>query len=85
MTHAMGPLKHEGPFRRSCEVTMKVLREQTTTLMSVLEPFIYDPFVHENKAIKLQSKDKMHHRDRKEEKEEEEKTNEEVKRKFALI
>lgn len=45
MVEAMGPLKYEGPFRRSCEVTMRVLREQTTTLISVLTPFVYDPLV----------------------------------------
>ena len=48
MAEAMGPLKYEGPFRRSCEVTMRVLREQTTTLISVLTPFVYDPLVSWN-------------------------------------
>lgn len=43
MTHAMGPLGVEGLFKRSCEITLKLLRAQTPTLMSVLRPFFYDP------------------------------------------
>ncbi|XP_048511999.1 serine/threonine-protein kinase ATR isoform X2 [Athalia rosae] len=49
MVEAMGPLKFEGPFRRSCQTTMRVLREQATTLVSVLTPFVYDPLVSWNK------------------------------------
>lgn len=45
MVHAMGPLGVEGPFRKTCEVTMRVLRAQHPTLMSVIRPFIYDPLV----------------------------------------
>lgn len=45
MIDAMGPLKYEGPFRIACQITMKVLREQASTLMSVLKPFLYDPLV----------------------------------------
>lgn len=41
----MGPLGVEGPFRRCCEITMKVLQDQMPTLMSVLRPFVYDPLV----------------------------------------
>ena len=52
MVEAMGPLKYEGPFRRSCEVTMRVLREQTTTLISVLTPFVYDPLLSWNDKSK---------------------------------
>lgn len=49
MVEAMGPLKYEGPFRQSCRTTMKVLREQSSTLLSVLKPFVYDPLVSWNK------------------------------------
>ncbi|KAL7294393.1 hypothetical protein TKK_0012398 [Trichogramma kaykai] len=49
MVEAMGPLKYEGPFRQSCRTTMKVLREQTNTLISVLKPFVYDPLVSWNR------------------------------------
>ncbi|XP_034947758.1 serine/threonine-protein kinase ATR-like [Chelonus insularis] len=45
MIDAMGPLKYEGPFRKSCQITMRILREQTSTLMSILTPFVYDPLV----------------------------------------
>ncbi|XP_026671548.1 serine/threonine-protein kinase ATR-like isoform X2 [Ceratina calcarata] len=49
MVDAMGPLKIEGPFRRACEITMRVLRQQSSTLLSVLTPFVYDPLVTWNK------------------------------------
>ncbi|XP_076654433.1 serine/threonine-protein kinase ATR [Halictus rubicundus] len=49
MVDAMGPLKIEGPFRRACETTMRVLRQQSSTLLSVLTPFVYDPLVSWNK------------------------------------
>ncbi|PZC86486.1 hypothetical protein B5X24_HaOG209205 [Helicoverpa armigera] len=45
MEAAMGPLKHEGMFRKSCEAVMRALRAQTAALMSVIEPFVYDPLV----------------------------------------
>lgn len=45
MVHAMGPLGIEGPYRMCCEITLKVLQEQMTTLMCVLRPFVYDPLV----------------------------------------
>ena len=45
MVHAMGPLGIEGPFRKTCEVTLRVMRAQQQTLMSVLRPFIYDPLL----------------------------------------
>lgn len=43
MVHAMGPLGIEGQYRKSCEITMRVLQEQRETLISVLRPLIYDP------------------------------------------
>lgn len=45
MVHAMGPLGVDGPFRKCCEITLRVLQEQMPTLMSVLRPFVYDPLV----------------------------------------
>lgn len=39
----MGPLGVEGPFRRCCEMTMKLLEEKMSTLLAVLRPLIYDP------------------------------------------
>jgi len=35
----------EGVFRRACEVTMRILRENKDSLMSVLESFVHDPLV----------------------------------------
>ncbi|XP_011875240.1 PREDICTED: serine/threonine-protein kinase ATR [Vollenhovia emeryi] len=49
MIDAMGPLKIEGPFRRACQITMRVLRQESSTLLSVLTPFVYDPLVSWNK------------------------------------
>lgn len=49
MVDAMGPLKVEGPFRRACQITLRVLREQASILLSVLTPFVYDPLVSWNR------------------------------------
>ena len=35
----------EGVFRTSCEVTMKVMKENAQTLLSVLHTFLYDPLL----------------------------------------
>ena len=43
MTTAMGIYGVEGPFRKSSELTLGILRQQEETLMTVLESFIYDP------------------------------------------
>lgn len=45
MVEAMGPLGVEGIFRKSAAVALKVLRTHTTTLMSIVRPFVYDPLV----------------------------------------
>ncbi|KAF7269206.1 hypothetical protein GWI33_017672 [Rhynchophorus ferrugineus] len=45
MVSAMGPLGVEGVFRKSCECTLRVLRSNTATLMSIVTPFVYDPLV----------------------------------------
>lgn len=45
MSDAMGITRHEGVFRRVCELTLHLLRSHRETLMSVLETFIYDPLV----------------------------------------
>ncbi|RLN68840.1 hypothetical protein BBJ28_00002723 [Nothophytophthora sp. Chile5] len=42
---AFGITGYEGVFRRVCEVTMRLLRENNETLRSVLESFIHDPLV----------------------------------------
>lgn len=43
MVDAMGPYGYEGPFRKSCELTYRLLRQSKDTLMTVLETFLYDP------------------------------------------
>jgi serine/threonine-protein kinase ATR len=43
MVAAMGIYGYEGPFRKSCELTLSILRQQEETLMTILEAFIYDP------------------------------------------
>ncbi|KAJ7388535.1 hypothetical protein OS493_037052 [Desmophyllum pertusum] len=45
LVNAMGPLGCEGVFRRSCEVTLRQLRNQCDSLLTVLQTFIYDPLV----------------------------------------
>ena len=43
MVAAMGVYGYEGPFRKSSELTLSILRQQEETLMTILEAFIYDP------------------------------------------
>ncbi|SMR49430.1 unnamed protein product [Zymoseptoria tritici ST99CH_3D1] len=43
MVDAMGPYGYEGPFRKSSELTLGLLRQEKDTLMTVLETFLYDP------------------------------------------
>ncbi|XP_066914478.1 serine/threonine-protein kinase ATR-like isoform X3 [Clytia hemisphaerica] len=45
MVKAMGALGYEGVFRKSCEHTMKVMRREKESLLSVLNTFLYDPLV----------------------------------------
>ncbi|KAH9845320.1 Domain in UVSB PI-3 kinase, MEI-41 and ESR-1 [Teratosphaeria destructans] len=43
MVDAMGAYGYEGPFRKSSELTLGLLRQNRDTLMTVLETFLYDP------------------------------------------
>ncbi|KAG9243553.1 protein kinase-like protein rad3 [Calycina marina] len=43
MVDAMGIYGYHGPFRKSSELTLKLLRQHEETLMTILEAFIYDP------------------------------------------
>ncbi|XP_052902719.1 serine/threonine-protein kinase ATR [Anopheles moucheti] len=45
MVHAMGPLGVEGLYRRCCEIVLRILQTHSSTFMSVLKPFVYDPMV----------------------------------------
>ena len=49
MLSAMGPLKHEGFFRQSCEVTLRLFREKYDALLSILRPFLHDPITEFDK------------------------------------
>lgn len=53
MVDAFGITGVEGVFRKSCEVTMRILRTNRESLMSVLESFIYDPLVEWTKKTKM--------------------------------
>lgn len=52
MVDAMGLSGYEGVFRKVCELTLRVLRTNRETLMSVLETFIHDPLVEWTKDTK---------------------------------
>ena len=43
MVDAMGIYGYEGPFRKSSELTLKLLRQHEETLMTILEAFVHDP------------------------------------------
>lgn len=45
MVDAFGVCGYEGPFRKTCEITLKLLRSNEDMLMTVLEAFLYDPVV----------------------------------------
>jgi len=49
LVDAMGVTGYDGVFRKAGEVTMRLLRTNTDTLMSVLESFIHDPLVEWNR------------------------------------
>lgn len=42
MIDAMGVLGIEGPFRKSCEIFLRVMQKEKNTLMSYLRPLVYD-------------------------------------------
>jgi serine/threonine-protein kinase ATR len=50
MVDALGLTGYEGVFRRVCEITMRVMRENKETLLSVLETFVYDPLCEWSKS-----------------------------------
>lgn len=45
MVAAFGVSGVEGPFRRLCELTMLLVRENESTVMNQLESFVYDPIM----------------------------------------
>ncbi|KAJ5108762.1 hypothetical protein N7456_005437 [Penicillium angulare] len=43
MIDAFGAYGYNGPFRRTCEITMSLLRQNEDALMTILETFLHDP------------------------------------------
>ena len=43
MIDAFGAYGYDGPFRKSCELSLGILRGNEDTLMTILETFVYDP------------------------------------------
>ncbi|KAF7308508.1 Serine/threonine-protein kinase TOR [Mycena chlorophos] len=46
LTHAMEVSGIEGSFRKTSEISMRVLRANNESLMAVLEAFVYDPLIN---------------------------------------
>ncbi|KAF7334695.1 Serine/threonine-protein kinase TOR [Mycena venus] len=46
LTHAMEFTGIEGSFRKTCEISMQVLRDNQESLLAVLEAFVYDPLIN---------------------------------------
>ena len=54
MINAFGSYGYEGPFRKTCEITMGILRQHEDTLATILETFVYDPtadFIGKKKRV----------------------------------
>lgn len=45
LVNAMEACGIEGNYRNTCELVMKVLRENKESLLAVLEAFVYDPLI----------------------------------------
>ncbi|KAH1487347.1 hypothetical protein LV164_008254 [Aspergillus fumigatus] len=43
MIDAFGAYGYNGPFRRTCEISLRLLRQNEDALMTVLETFLHDP------------------------------------------
>jgi len=43
MIDAFGAYGYNGPFRRTCEISLSLLRQNENALMTILETFLYDP------------------------------------------
>jgi serine/threonine-protein kinase ATR len=59
LVDAMGPTGEDGAFRTCCIVTMKVLREHRTGLISVSETFTNDPLIQWNDSNKELRKENL--------------------------
>ncbi|KAK9366350.1 hypothetical protein V1509DRAFT_630088 [Lipomyces kononenkoae] len=43
IVNALGPYGYDGPFRRCCEISLRILRDNEEFLLPVLETFLHDP------------------------------------------
>ncbi|KAH8403296.1 hypothetical protein KR222_009973 [Zaprionus bogoriensis] len=59
MITAMGPLGVEGSYRKCCEITLRLLKQETKTLMSMLRPFVFDLGVQSRLTATSSSKSKI--------------------------
>ncbi|CAJ0950979.1 unnamed protein product, partial [Mesorhabditis belari] len=50
MVDGLGPTGVEGAFRKSCEATLSVMRENKETLLTVIATFVHDPLLEFFKA-----------------------------------
>lgn len=46
LVNAMEACGIEGNYRKTCELVMKVIRENKESLIAVLEAFVYDPLFY---------------------------------------
>lgn len=67
MVHAMGPTGYDGAFRRACEVTLRVMRNEKNALISVLHTFAYDPLLEWETSTSSKSNKKGEDKDEKNE------------------
>lgn len=49
---AMGVLGIEGPFKKCCEIVLRVMTKEKKTLLSYLRPMVYDPLLKNNNEFK---------------------------------
>jgi len=56
---AFGMFREKGPFQRTCEVSLKVLRKNRNNIISFLYSFIYDPLVEHANNIKVEIKEAL--------------------------
>ena len=54
MVDAFGAYGYDGPYRKACELTLAMLRQNEHTLMTILETFLYDPTTDFMKTKKKQ-------------------------------
>ena len=53
IVHAFGIFKEKGVFQKSCEVVMRVLRENSLNIRSFLLTFEYDPLIESTSNLKV--------------------------------